>query len=94
MAIEGVRRGGKVTLIGNLAPKVEIPLQIVVTRQLQLLGSCASAGEYPECIELMASGKINVEPLISATAPLDEGAAWFDRLYGREAGLMKVILQP
>jgi L-iditol 2-dehydrogenase len=94
MAIEAVRRGGTVTLIGNLAPKVEIPLQIVVTRQLRLLGSCASAGEYRECIELMQSGKINVDPLISALAPLNEGPVWFNRLYDREPGLMKVILQP
>jgi L-iditol 2-dehydrogenase len=93
-AIHAVRRGGTVTLIGNLAPAVEIPLQVVVTRQLRLLGSCASAGEYPECIELMASGAINVDPLISALAPLSEGASWFDRLYAREPGLMKVILQP
>ena len=93
-AIEAVRRGGTVTLIGNLAPKVEIPLQTVVTRQLRLLGSCASAGEYRECIELMESDAIRVEPLISAVAPLQEGAAWFDRLYNRQPGLMKVILQP
>ncbi len=93
-AIEGVRRGGTVTLIGNLAPRVEIPLQIVVTRQLRLLGSCASAGEYRECIELMETGAINVDPLISALAPLSEGAEWFSRLYAREPGLMKVILQP
>jgi L-iditol 2-dehydrogenase len=93
-AIEGVRRGGTVTLIGNLAPKVEIPLQIVVTRQLRLLGSCASAGEYRECIELMQRGAINVDTLISALAPLSEGASWFTRLYAREPGLMKVILQP
>lgn len=93
-AIESVRSGGTVTLIGNLAKTVEIPLQTVVTRQLRLLGSCASAGEYPQCIELMQSGAIQVEPLISAIAPLSEGAQWFDRLYAREAGLMKVILQP
>lgn len=93
-AIECVRRGGTVTLIGNLAPRVEIPLQSVVTRQLRLLGSCASAGEYRECIELMESGAINVDPLLSAVAPLSEGAQWFDRLYNREPGLMKVILQP
>lgn len=93
-AIHSVRRGGTVTLIGNLASNVEIPLQIVVTRQLRLLGSCASAGEYPECIELMVSGAINVDPLISALAPLEEGASWFNRLYEREPGLMKVILQP
>jgi L-iditol 2-dehydrogenase len=93
-AIEAVRRGGSVTLIGNLAPTVEIPLQIVVTRQLRLLGSCASAGEYRECISLMERGAIDVTPLISAVAPLREGADWFDRLYARERGLMKVILQP
>ncbi len=93
-AINAVRRGGTVTLIGNLAPTVEIPLQIVVTRQLRLLGSCASAGEYRECIELMERGRIKVESLISAEAPLSEGAAWFDRLYAREPGLMKVVLKP
>ena len=93
-AIEAVRRGGKVTLIGNLSPKVEIPLQVVVTRQLSLLGSCASAGEYKECIALMESGAINVDPLISAVAPLSEGADWFNRLYNREAGLMNGIRHP
>jgi L-iditol 2-dehydrogenase len=93
-AIESVRRGGTVTLIGNLAPKVEIPLQTVVTRQLRLLGSCASAGEYGECIALMEQGVIRVDPLISAVAPLNEGPAWFDRLYNRQPDLMKVILQP
>ncbi len=93
-AIASVRRGGTVTLIGNLSPRVEIPLQQVVTRQLRLLGSCASAGEYAECIALMESGAINVDPLISAIAPLDEGAAWFQRLHVREPGLMKVILTP
>jgi L-iditol 2-dehydrogenase len=93
-AINVVRRGGTVTLIGNLAPKVEIPLQSVVTRQLRLLGSCASAGEYRQCIELVANGSINVDPLVSAVVPLSEGPGWFDRLYNREPGLMKVILQP
>jgi L-iditol 2-dehydrogenase len=93
-AIDVVRRGGTVTLIGNLSPRVEIPLQTVVTRQLRLLGSCASAGEYRECINLIESGAVNVDPLLSAVAPLSEGARWFDRLYQREPGLMKVILKP
>ena len=71
-----------------------IPLQSVVTRQIRLQGSCASNGEYPQCIELMASGAIRVDPLISAVAPLQEGPGWFDRLYSHEPGLMKVILRP
>ena len=93
-AINAVRKGGSVTLVGNVSPNVEIPLQVVVSRQLRLQGSCASCGEYPAAMELMASGAIRVEPLISAVAPLAEGPAWFDRLYRHEPNLMKVILTP
>lgn len=93
-AIDAVEKGGTVTLVGNVSPTVEMPLQSVVTRELTLHGSCGSQGDYPDCIELMASGAIDVEPLVSACAPLADGAAWFERLYAGEPGLMKVILQP
>jgi len=93
-AIDCVRKGGTVTLIGNIASQVSIPLQRVVTRQIRLQGSCASAGEYPEAIELVSSGRIKVAPLISAVAPLEDGPQWFERLYAREPNLMKVILDP
>jgi L-iditol 2-dehydrogenase len=93
-AIDCVRKGGTVTLIGNIAPEVTIPLQRVVTRQIRLQGSCSSAGEYPEAMDLVASGRIKVAPLISAIAPLGEGPQWFERLHSREPNLMKVILDP
>ncbi|OUT54663.1 MAG: galactitol-1-phosphate 5-dehydrogenase [Rhodopirellula sp. TMED11] len=93
-AIESVRKGGSITLVGNLAPRVEVPLQAIVTRELSVFGTCASKGEYPACIDLIASGAIKVEPLITATATLDEGPEWFSRLYAGEPGAMKVILQP
>jgi len=35
-----------------------------------------------------------VGPMISAVAPLADGPAWFERLYAREPGLMKVVLDP
>ena len=93
-AINAVRKGGSVVLVGNISPEVTIPLQKVVSRQIRLQGSCASAGEYPRAIELMSAGKINVKPLISAVAPLHEGPQWFERLYSREPNLMKVVLAP
>ncbi len=93
-AVESVRKGGTVTLIGNVVPTAEIPLQAVVSRQLRLQGSAASAGEYPRCIEMLATGKVNVKPLISMVAPMAEGAQWFERLHAREQGLLKVILTP
>ena len=94
IAINSVKKGGSVVMVGNLAAEVDFPLQSVVTREISLFGTCASAGEYPKCIELMASGAIKVDPLISATDSLDQGPRWFERLYQGEAGLMKVILRP
>ncbi len=93
-AIQCVRKGGTVTLIGNITPKIELPLQPVVTRQIRLQGSCASSGEYPACIDLLSSGAIRVDTMISARTSLDDAAGWFTRLYQHEPNLMKVIVQP
>lgn len=93
-SIDCVRKGGTVILVGNISPEVTIPLQKVVSRQLRLQGSCASAGEYPKAIELMSKDEIRVKPLITAVAPLAEGPRWFERLYAREPNLMKVVLTP
>jgi len=93
-AIDCTRKGGTVTLIGNVAPQVTLPLQKVVSRQIRLQGSCASAGEYPQAIQLVASGRIQVKALITAVAPLEEGPHWFERLHAREPNLMKIVLTP
>ncbi|MGA2975091.1 MAG: galactitol-1-phosphate 5-dehydrogenase [Spirochaetia bacterium] len=93
-AIAALKKGGSLTLVGNLKTTVDFPLQSVVTRQISLYGSCASSGEYPDCLDMIAKGKADVESFISAVAPLSEGASWFSRLYKGEAGLMKVILRP
>jgi len=94
MAVELVRRGGTVTLVGNTSPKVDIPLQKVVTGELKILGSCAICGEYDPVLEYIKTGKLNVDDQISAVAPLSEGANWFERLYRKEEDLDKVILKP
>jgi L-iditol 2-dehydrogenase len=93
-SIDSVRKGGTVTLVGNFAPEVKIHLQKVVSRQIRLQGSCASSGEYPQAIEFLSSGAINVKPLITQVVPLEDGPAWFDRLHTGEPGLLKVVLTP
>ena len=93
-AVNSVRKGGSVTMVGNLSPAVELPLQEVVIRQLTLVGTTNAAGESEACLEMMASGALNVDALISAVAPLSSGVSWFQRLYRREPGIMKVILVP
>jgi threonine dehydrogenase-like Zn-dependent dehydrogenase len=94
MAIESVRKGGTVTLVGNLSPSVSLPLQSVVTRQLRLQASCAICGEYPAVLDMIARKEIDLESILSAESPLSDGAIWFDRLYKKEPGLIKVVLIP
>ena len=93
-AVHAVRKGGTVTLVGNITPHIEMPLQSVVTRQIRLQGSCAIAGEYPAVLDFLSQNKINTEAIISKVAPLSEGAELFHKLYQKEPGLMKVILKP
>lgn len=95
IALQSLRRGGAAVLVGNLAPKTDFPLQAVVTRELTLHGTCGSAGEYPLCLDLIARGIVQVDPMISAVAPLAEGASWFERLSAPGGSeYMKVILTP
>jgi L-iditol 2-dehydrogenase len=93
-AVECLRKGATLVLIGNLSRDIGLPLQKLVTGEITIKGSCAINGEYPAVLDLISNGKINVESMMSAVAPLSEGALYFDRLYRKEKGLLKVILKP
>ena len=43
-SIESVRKGGTVTLIGNIEPEVVLPLQKVVSRQIRIQGTTLRLG--------------------------------------------------
>ncbi|MFW6288768.1 MAG: galactitol-1-phosphate 5-dehydrogenase [Spirochaetota bacterium] len=94
LAIESVRRGATVVLVGNIAPEATIPMQKIVTQQIRLQGSCAIAGEFDAVLNLLAAGRLRPELLVSKIAPLSEGASWFERLHKMEPGLLKVVLRP
>ncbi|MEM6978310.1 MAG: galactitol-1-phosphate 5-dehydrogenase [Planctomycetota bacterium] len=93
-AIETVRKGGAVTLVGNVSPTIELPLQSVVTREIRLQGTCGCNGEYPQCIDLMNRGVINVAPLITSQISLADGPQWFERLHAGDPDQMKVVVCP
>lgn len=95
LAAASLRKGGALTLVGNISPTAEIPLQKIVTRQISLQGSCASNGEYPACLEMIGQGRINVDAMIHTARPLEEGSEWFDRLHQQDdENIMKVLLVP
>ncbi len=88
------KTGGHLVAVGNLEKTAEFNLQELVARELTFTGSYASSGEFRDCIELVASGKINVEPLISDVLPLKDGPGAFDRLLKAQENLLKIVLEP
>jgi L-iditol 2-dehydrogenase len=94
LAVACLRKGGQMTLVGLLAKSVAVSMQTVITRELTINSSYISCGEYPACLDLIARGAIDVEPLMSAVAPLADGPAWFQRLHEGNEGLIKVLLEP
>jgi 2-desacetyl-2-hydroxyethyl bacteriochlorophyllide A dehydrogenase len=94
LAMGLTKLGGHVTLIGNVTPRIQVNLQDIVSRELTLRGSCAIAGEYRACLDLMAAGRIQAKPLISKIVPLSDGQAAFDALHRGDPGLMKIVLRP
>ena len=94
LAVGLVKKGGSVTLVGNLAPEVQLPLQKVVTGELTLYGSCAINGEYPDALKAIVAGDISVKPLITASVSIDEAADWFAKLKAAEQPYLKVLVCP
>lgn len=93
-AISATKTGGHLVAVGNLEKNAEFDLQELVSRELTFAGSYASSGEFRDTIELVASGKINVEPLISDVILLEEGAQAFERLLKAGENLLKIVLEP
>jgi len=93
-AIEVVRNNGQVTLIGNITFRMELTLQAIVTREINIQGTYASAGEHRDCIDLFTSGKINPAPILSRVLPLSEGPKVFKELLEAKSGLLKIVLMP
>jgi len=94
LGLDILKKGGDIVLIGNLSATIDFPLQGVVTRELSLFGSCASAGEYPECLDLIASAKVDVDCMISKVVPMAEGNKWIHAVHEGQQGLSKIILVP
>lgn len=76
-----VRRGGTIVLVG-LSSRDETPLETnqIVDRELDLVGSMRFRHTYPDAIDLLADGSVDVEGLIDFTASLEELDGAFQRV--------------
>jgi L-iditol 2-dehydrogenase len=85
------RKGGALTLIGNVTPRVEFDLQSLINREITVYGVCATNDEFADCVELIGSGRLTVDPFVSGYARIEDGQAVFDRLYHETGGGLRTV---
>ncbi|CDP18827.1 unnamed protein product [Coffea canephora] len=64
-ALSATRSGGKVCLVGMGHCDMTIPLTPAAAREVDILGVFRYKNTWPQCLEFLSSGKIDVKPLIT-----------------------------
>ena len=88
-------RGGRVVLVG-LSPDDTAPIDTnhIIDKGLDVVGVFRYAHTWPKAIELVASGRVDLEPIISAHYPLDDVQAAMDFARSRKDACIKVMVEP
>ena len=72
-AFELVRRGGTLVQIGVFsAPEIALPVNQLLVRELQFIGSFRYGNVWEEAIRVVAAGRVNLQLLISRVFPLKQ----------------------
>ena len=91
-AITAVRRGGRVVLLGSLpGGAIPAPVNPVMAKELDLVGSFRFDREFAEAVGLIADGSIDVNSIVTATRPLAEVNEAFALAFDRSRSV-KVVL--
>jgi L-idonate 5-dehydrogenase len=92
-AFEMVRPGGTIVQIGTLGTAdIPLPANLLMNKEINLIGSMRYGNVFDEAIRLVASGRVNLRPLISGVFPMDESVEAF-RVAGDKSLSFKVQIQ-
>lgn len=89
-ALPAIRPRGVVVQLG-LGGEFAIPINALITREIQLLGSFRFDADFALAVDLLNSGRMNVKPLITAITPFEDARRAFENANDRSSA-MKVQL--
>lgn len=94
-SIKALKIGGTSLWVGMSQKEMQINMQDIVCSARAVLGSFNyTHKEFGEVLEIMGSGKIDTEKLISKVVTLDEAAEAFDELHKKPDDFIKIIINP
>ncbi len=89
-ALVTVRCGGIVVQLG-LGGDMKLPINVIVTKELQLRGTFRFDEEFRLAVDLMGEGAVDVKPLLTETLPFERATEAFELASDRSRA-MKVQL--
>jgi L-iditol 2-dehydrogenase len=92
-AIRAVGRAGRVVLVGMGGDEIPLPLSHVQTRELEVTGTFRYANTWPEAIALAASGRVQLDALVTGHYGLAEVEQALTAS-ARDPGLVKAVVRP
>lgn len=90
------RKGGKVLYFG-VPPKdaiLKLPAFPIFEKGLHILSTFTSVRNSIQAVRLLASGRLDVEQLVSHQLPLEELEKGIDLIENGKEGVLKVIMKP
>jgi L-iditol 2-dehydrogenase len=92
-AIESVKKGGQIVIVGVPPTDPKIRLSWVQDRELELLGTLMyTRSDFEEARDLIATGRVQTEPLITARYPLEHVSEALDELLIHPENNLKTLI--
>lgn len=88
-----IRPGGTVVLVGMPVEPAPVDIVGLQAREARIETVFRYANVYDRAIELLASGKVDLRPLISATIDFEDSIAAFDRAASQRRGDVKIQIK-
>ncbi|MEW6610615.1 MAG: alcohol dehydrogenase catalytic domain-containing protein [Patescibacteria group bacterium] len=92
LSLEITRQHGTVVLLGVFESPASLNLMHLVKKELTVRGSWTCAFAFPQSIELVAQGKIDLKSLITHRYAASEGARAFREAFSYRKGRIKTII--
>jgi len=92
VAIKVTKAGGCVLIIGMGESEVTLPLTNALVREVDIRGIFRYCNDYPTALELVASGKVNVKPLVTHHFTMEETEKAFEAAQDPKEKPIKVLI--
>jgi len=85
---------GRVLMVGDYGPwHASFRWNHVLHREIELIGSCASAGAWPEAVRLAVEERLPLERLVTHRVPVERFQEGVELTRSRQGDVVKVVME-